>query len=436
MTSAVPPVPERPFGVGRIGPRYLVMLTALLGLVAWGVVGYVRQLVLGEQVTGLRDVGTMGGAAWGLYIAFVVYFVGVSFAGITVAAMIRLFNLTHLRPVARMAELLTIVALLLGAASVLVDLGQPDRGLINLFRYARPESPFFGTFSLVLAGYLFASLVYFYLDGRRDAYLMAQRPGRLQGFYRAWAGGYADTIAEHDRHDRTSFWLSLAIIPLLVIAHSTLGFVFGLQAGRPGWFSALQAPGFVVMAGVSGIGHIIVIAYMARRFLHLEAQLPTRVFAWLGNFLWILIAAYLYFLLVEMLTGIYAARHDEVSVTKALLVGHYAWLFWLAVGLLLAAGIAQFTQFVTRRYSIPLIVLVAVMVNVAAMAKRYLIVVPGQTHGRLLPYEVGSYTPTWVEFSIVVGLMALGAVAMLLFFKAFPIMHLDHARTGSEAHNV
>ena len=190
------------------------------------------------------------------------------------------------------------------------------------------------------------------------------------------------------------------------------------------------------MAGVSGIGHIIVIAYMARRFLHLEAQLPTRVFAWLGNFLWILIAAYLYFLLVEMLTGIYAARHDEVSVTKALLVGHYAWLFWLAVGLLLAAGIAQFTQFVTRRYSIPLIVLVAVMVNVAAMAKRYLIVVPGQTHGRLLPYEVGSYTPTWVEFSIVVGLMALGAVAMLLFFKAFPIMHLDHARTGSEAHNV
>ncbi len=82
----------------------------------------------------------------------------------------------------------------------------------------------------------------------------------------------------------------------------------------------------------------------------------------------------------------------------------------------------DFRQFVSRRYSIPLIVVAAVLVNVAAIGKRFLIVVPSQTHGRLLPYEVGTYSPTWVEYSIVVGLMALGALAMVLFFKLFPIM--------------
>src|SRR3989337_1802235 len=250
---------ELPYGVGRVGPGFLAIVAGALALIVLGLVAYSRQWVDGEIVTGMRDLGPMGGAPWGLYIAFVVYFVGVSFAGITVAALIRVLNLEHLRPVSRMAELLTVLALVLGAMSVLVDLGQPGRGIINLFRYARPESPFFGTFSLVISAYLIASMVYLYLDGRKDASLCAQRPGPLQGFFRLWAAGYEDNPSQRERHIKASWWLSLFIIPLLVIAHSTLGFVFGLQVGAFGWYGAFQPPEFVVLAGVSGIGLLIVI---------------------------------------------------------------------------------------------------------------------------------------------------------------------------------
>src|SRR3990170_4886434 len=174
---------EYPYGVGRFGPGFMALVAGFLALVVLGAVAYGRQYIEGESITGLRDLGTMGGTPWGIYVAFVVYFVGISFAGITVAALIRVLNLEHLRPVSRMAELLTVLALVLGAMSVLVDLGQPGRGIINLFRYARPQSPFFGTFSLVISAYLIASMVYLYLDGRRDAALCARRPGRLQGFF-------------------------------------------------------------------------------------------------------------------------------------------------------------------------------------------------------------------------------------------------------------
>ena len=242
---------ELPYGIGRVGPGFFVLVAALLALVVLGIVAYSRQFIEGEVVTGMRDLGTMGGAAWGIYIAFVVYFVGVSFAGITVAALIRLLNLEHLRPVSRMAELLTVIALVLGAIAVMVDLGQPGRGIINLLRYARPQSPFFGTFTLVISAYLIASMVYLYLDGRKDASLCAQRPGRLQWFYRLWAAGYEDTPEHRERHRRASWWLSLFIIPLLVIAHSTLGFVFGLQVAAFGWHGAFQPPEFVVLAGVA-----------------------------------------------------------------------------------------------------------------------------------------------------------------------------------------
>jgi molybdopterin-containing oxidoreductase family membrane subunit len=431
MATATRTTPQLPYGVGRAGAGFLVLAVALIALVILGVVAYGYQFIEGEAVTGMRSLGTMGGATWGLYIVFVVYFVGVSFAGITVAAMIRLFRLDHLRPVARMAELLTVVALVMAALAVVVDLGQPGRGIINLFRYARPQSPFFGTFTLVLSGYLVASYIYFYLDSRRDAALLARQPSRLRGFFRFWAAGYQDTPEARARHSRTTFWLSLAIIPLLVIAHSTLGFVFGIQGGAAGWFSALQAPAFLVLAGVSGVGHIIVIAALARRFLHLEAELPMRIFAWFGNMLWVLIVVALYFVVAEMLTAGYAAHHHESSVTQELLTGEYAWLFWSTIAMLVVSLALLFVQFAASRYSLSLLVLSGVLVNLAAIGKRFLIVVPSQTHGQLLPYETGSYAPTWVEYSIVIGLMALGALAIMATFKVFPIMSVSEQSEGA-----
>ncbi len=416
-----------PYGVGQGGAIFYLIVLGLLALIGLGAFAYTRQFMEGEAVTGMRDIGTMGGATWGLYIVLMVHFVGVSVVGMTIAAVIHLLNLEHLKPIARMAIALTVVSLPLGAASVIADLGQPGRGLVNLFLYARPQSPLFGTFTLVFFGYLLASLTYLYLEGRRDAAVLAQRPSRLRGFYRLWAAGYRDTREERERHRRTSFWLALVAIPIVITIISTEGFVFGLQGGAAGWYSALQAPSFVLMAGVSGIGHIIVLSFIARHLLRLQDQITLRTFAWLGNFLWVLVAAYLYLMIVEMLTGVYQAHHHEARVTRALLVGEYAWLFWLTVGMLVVSFLLLFLQFLRRRYVLWSIVLPGVLVSIAGILKRYLIVIPSQTHGRLLPYLTGSYKPSWVEILVVVGLMALGALALVLFFRVFPIMEVPEA---------
>ncbi|MFQ5873935.1 MAG: dehydrogenase, partial [Dehalococcoidia bacterium] len=112
-----------PYGVGKFTARWsLFMAVAAFGTL-FGLYAFLVQLSEGLVVTGLRDVGTMGGSPWGLYISFDVYFVGISFAGITMAAMIRLLDLKHLQPVARMAEVLTVVSLILATLSVLPDLG-------------------------------------------------------------------------------------------------------------------------------------------------------------------------------------------------------------------------------------------------------------------------------------------------------------------------
>jgi molybdopterin-containing oxidoreductase family membrane subunit len=424
-------VERLPYGIGRWSAGWVAIVGLSLAVLALGVFAFARQLIEGEVVTGLRNIGSMGGATWGLYVAFIIYFGGVSFAGIALVALIRLFNLEHLRPIARMSLVLAVISIILAALSVLIDLGQPFRALINLPLYGRPMSPFFGTFTAVISGYLFAGLVYLYLDGRRDAAICAeQSEGTLQKLYRLWAAGYRDTPAERQRHNRTTFWLAVAILPLLVLATSTLGFVFGLQAGRPGWYGALQAPGFVILAGVSGVGHIIVIAAILRRVLRAEDQLTPHVFQWLSNILMILTVTYLYFWGAEWITTTYGAHHHEAALSNALLTGEYAGLFWLSVGSLVVAFLLLARQFLTGQYGLGGMVSAGVLVNVAAIGKRILIVVPSQTHGALLPYGTGLYSPTWVEYTVVLGLLALGALLYTLFMKAFPIIEIPQYAGG------
>lgn len=417
--------PSLPYGVGTPTAGWVALVGLLAAGVLMGALAYWVQFSEGKVVTGMRDIGTMGGATWGVYIAFVVYFVGVSFAGISVAAIVRLLDLERLRPVARLGEVLAVVSLILGALLILADVGQPGRALVNLLRYARPESPFFGTFTLVISGYLFASLVYLYLDARRDAAICARTRGRLRWLHRLWAAGYADTPAERARHARASYWLALAILPLLVIAHSTLGFVFGLQAGRPGWFSALQAPDFVVLAGVSGVGHLIVLAAIVRRALRARDALHDGIFRWLANCLMVLTMLYLYFVVVGWLTSTYAAPEPEARLARSVFLGEYAPLYWGTVASLVAAVLLLFGQFARRRYSVALIVLAGILVNVAAAAKRVVLVLPSQTHGSLLPYPTGSYAPTIVEFGVLLGIFALGALLIALFAKVMPIIEAE-----------
>jgi molybdopterin-containing oxidoreductase family membrane subunit len=421
---------ELPQGIGRLSPGWIIFFIAMTVVTAIGIYAYLLQVNNGLIVTGLRGLGTMAGATWGLYVAYYVYFIGVSFAGITVAALIRIFRIEKLEAVARIGELLTVVALILGALAIMADLEHPWRAIVNLVEYGRPQSPFFGTFTMVIAGYLFASLVYLYVASRRDAAVLSERDSRFRGLYRFFAAGWVDTEKQRRIDRRVTFWLAIAILPMLVIAHSTVGFVVGLQAGRPGWFGTLQAPGFVVLAGVSGIGNLIMLAAIVRIATRTKARITIDAFSWLGKLLLGLLITYLYFTAVEILTITYQPGTSEQSLSEALLTGVYAWIFWGSVISLLIAAVLLIWQAITRHWSIGLVFATGVLVNIGAVGKRYLIVVPSQTHGQLLPYPTGTYTPNWIEFAIVFGLFALGALMIGAFMKVFPIVPLEEVETS------
>jgi hypothetical protein len=229
-----------------------------------------------------------------------------------------------------------------------------------------------------------------------------------------------------------SFWLALTILPLLVTAHSTLGFIFGLQSGRPGWFSALQAPAFVVLAGVSGTGLLIAIGLGFRRLFRLHDRLPDATFRWLGQFLWILALVYIYFTIVDEMTSTYAAPEADRHLAHELVTGEFAPIFWTYACGLFLTFLLPFVLYLRGEGSVVWLGVAGLTANVAAVCKRFLIVVPSQTHGSLLPIErARMYHPTWVEYSVVLGLFGLMFVAMLMFGRVFPLIPAAH---GHDAH--
>ena len=412
-----------PQGVGKFTPGWIVFFSVATIVLIIGVLAFIYESNQGMVVTGMANIGTQGGATWGLYVVMVEYFIGVSLAGLVLVAFAFVFDVMSLRPISRLAVLLTSVSLIVGLLAVVIDLGNPIRGIINMFLYVRPQSPFFGTFTLVAVGVLLTSLVFLFLNGRRDAMKLANIDSRLRWFHRIWASGYSDTDAELERHRRVIFWLSIFVGPLVVIALSTEGLVFGIQVGRPGWFGSLQGPDFIVLAAASGLANLIVLTAIVRRVLDTGTSLVGPIaFKWLGGLLLAASAATLYFQIVELFTLLYATPGAERRLADALMRGPYAWIFWTGFALLILGLVVLVVQAARRTWGVVPLVIASVAISTSAVAERYLTVIPSQTHGMMLPYEPGSYFPTWVEFAVVAGLFAFGALVIGLFMKVFPII--------------
>jgi molybdopterin-containing oxidoreductase family membrane subunit len=69
-----------------------------------------------------------------------------------------------------------------------------------------------------------------------------------------------------DWHSGLSRALGLASFVSVVIAHATLGLVFGMMSMRPAWYSDLMPVHFLVTAGLSGAAFAVFFTYLAYGF--------------------------------------------------------------------------------------------------------------------------------------------------------------------------
>ncbi len=391
-------------------------------IMAWGVVAYVNQLRHGLAVTAMNDY-----FSWGVYIINFVFFIGISMAGSLISAILRLIDAPWRHPITRMAEGITVFALIAAALMIVVDMGRPDR-FFHILLYGRLQSPIlWDVFSL--SSYLAGSVLFLYLPLIPDLALLRDQGERFapwrQKLYRWLSLGWSGTPDQHRRLDRAMKVMSIVIIPVAVSIHTVTAWLFGMTL-RPGWHSTIIGPDFVVGALYSGVAAVLTIMALARWKCRLENFVKLEHFRKLGMLLLVLCVGYAYFTVNEYIGAIYTQEKTERDLVEAIFSGAYAREFWAMVVIgLVVPGIMLALP---RLRTVAGIVTASVLVNIGMWLKRFIIVVPTLSSPLLpsdLPHgEVFAYVPTWVEWSITLGAFAGCFFFYCLFAKIFPLVSI------------
>ncbi len=404
----------RPLATG--GPAYFSWLAFLLAVMGWAIYAYSTQVDQGLIVTGMRD-----RISWGLYIAGFVFFIGISHAGTLLSAILRATKARWQMSITRMAEFITVVALMVGALFPLIDLGRPDR-LLHVFLYGRWQSPLLWDV-FAITTYLTGSMLYLYLPLVPDFALCRDRLGPTaqrwqRWFFRAASLGWTGTVRQRQALERAMTVMMVVIIPVAVSVHTVVSWIFAMTLRDP-VNSTVFGAFFVAGAIFSGIAAIIILMAVLRRLLHLEEYITETQFVNLGYLLGAFTLIMGYMNLSEYVTTGYKMEEGTRFHFQQLMVGPFAGLFWFyIIGGLVIPGLIILRP---RTRTIKGIVTAAVLVLVAMWIERYLIVVTG-FRVPLMPYQPADYLPTWVEWSVLGGAFALFAFLISVFGKLFPVI--------------
>ncbi len=403
------------------GRTWWFVASFLFGVICLGGYAWFTQFNEGLGATGLNRP-----VFWGFYITNFVFFIGISHAGTLISAILRLCKAEWRRPITRAAETITVIVLGIGMSNVIFDIGRPDRAP-QILLHGRFQSPLLWDVCCVSV-YLTASITYLYLPLIPDFAIVRDTTPKRRWLYRILALGWTGTARQHKILERLIGIMAIAVIPIAVSVHTVVSYVFSMTV-QPMWHSAIFGPYFVVGAIFSGIAALMIVLAILRKAQHLEDYLKPIHFENLGKLLLVMACLWLYFTFCEYLTVWYGGEPSHLDIWRSKISGAYAPLFWTMV---VSCFVVPFVILCNKKTrTIAGTVVASSTILVGMWLERFTIVIPTLSRPRL-PYPQGSYTPSWVEWSLMAACFSLLALAYMLLSKVFPMISLWEVREGRE----
>jgi len=350
----------RKFGLGGV-----IWTSVLIVIVIIGIIAYIDQIIKGQVVTNMRDY-----ALWGIYISNFVFFVATSFVGSITVAVLRLTNNTWRTPLVRIAEIITLAAIVMAGLTIMIDMGRPDR-LLNLFIHARLQSPI--TWDVIIVPTSIAiSFLLLYFPLLPDLAILKKHfqksKPKLSKWYGRLALNWTGSKEQKAVQTKSIMIIALMIIPVGILLQTIDAWLFSTTY-RIGWDSTNMGAYFISGAFVAGVGALITVVYLIRRIRHLETYITDYHFDKMGKLLVLACLTYLYFNINEYLLPIFTAPVQEDIHLDALVFGEHAPIFWFSqiIGLFLPIIILIFKK---GRKPLPMFI-VGIMVVVGSWWKRY-----------------------------------------------------------------
>lgn len=369
-----------------VGWRYRAWLGLLMAGIVVGAIGYRQQLIEGLWATSMTDP-----ISWGAYIANFTFVVGVGASAVTVLVPAYALRVSSFRPIVFVGEMLALSAITMALLFVTVDIGRPDRSwhLVPFLGSLNWPTSLLSWDVVVLGGYLAINLAIVQVS------MLAQFRGQK----------------------KPAIYVPLVFVSMVWAISLLLdeAFLYTWLGARPFWNSAIVAPRFLVSAFVSGPAFFIVTLGLMRRGL--DFPVDDQVFLIFRRLLTVTLLTNLFLFAAEVFTELFSGSLHGRAMRWLLFGrdGHYdlSVFVWIAIALHLGAAALLMTPLHRKQRYVEV---ACAMAFVGVWIEKGMgLIIPGFVPSPL--GEAGSYFPSWVELSVIVGVWSFGLLMFTLLVR-------------------
>jgi len=422
-----------------VGNRWLILfgVSSAVCVMFFGVVTYL--LTKGVGIWGINIP-----VAWCFAITCFVWWIGIGHAGTLISAFLLLMHQRWRTSINRLAEAMTIFAVMTAGLFPLLHLGRPwffywlvpypnTMSLWPQFRSALVWDVF------AVSTYFFVSLLFWYMGMIPDlATLRDRATGRWRRMlYGVLAMGWRNSARHWHRYETAYLLLGGLATPLVISVHSVVSSDFAI-AIVPGWHETVFPPYFVAGAIFSGFAMVLVLCIPIRHFYRLHTFITDDHLDVMGKLILATSLLTSYGYLSEQFTTYYGGDPIDVHVYWYRLTdfGKYAGIVWT---LFICNSVVPQVLWIRplRRNPMALFV-VSIIVLIGMWFERYMIIASSLSED-FLPSSFGFFKPTIWDILTYVGSLGFFFALFLLFVGFMPILSMSEMRAllpGSRAPEV
>jgi Ni/Fe-hydrogenase subunit HybB-like protein len=356
---------------------------------------------------------------WGLWVAFYLFFVGLTAGAFLITIMTYVFGVKRFEKVGPLAAFTVLVALVCEIIFISLDLGH----MFRVYRFFITPSftslmTWFTLFTNVML-VIYALECFFLLRSTLVAWSVEKRAG--SSIYHLLALFKRSYTAEDSKRDlRIVRTLSIISLPAGLLFYGTNGAFFAILLNRPIWNSALTPVLFLLAALLSG-GALIT-------FLISVLQRDEEIVRTLGRTIFMILVLFLLVEFIQIFIGYQTGIVAVVASLDSIVSGPHWWTFWLIH--VLIGGLIPIALFVAGPNSTKAITWACFLIVVTFAAVRFNFLIPDLAVYKLEGLENTffherlrtEYSPTLNEWLVSLWVISFGILVFISGMRWLPVL--------------
>lgn len=415
----------RPMWRGGAGWKLAFLVTGL------GSLGLFTALLY-TVLTGIGVWGNNIPVAWAFDITNFVWWIGIGHAGTFISAVLLLLEQNWRNTINRLAEAMTLFAVINAAIFPVIHLGRPwfaywifpypsTMDVWPNFRGALPWD------AAAISTYFTVSLLFWYIGMLPDLAAARDSAPTLtrRRIYGIFALGWRGSARAWRHHQIVYLLLGGLATPLVLSVHTIVSLDFAITQ-LPGWHSTIFPPYFVAGAIYSGFAMVLTLMLPVRRIFGLHDIITAKHIDAMAKMLLVTGTMVYYTYSVELFIAWYSGNlYEGAMLLEQRLTGPYAWVTYVTWGINFIAPNLLWLR-VCRR-NVYILWVITIFINIAMWFERFWIIVSSLNRD-FLPASWEIYKPTYIDGAILVGTIFFFVFLFLLFLRWLPFISISETK--------